>query len=150
MGQIRPLLLYFQPFLNTMTNIVQNVTIKAQVCLGLKPLNCRRIRIHWAVATPPSTTLLHSRRYIGSQWLWCLCDKNLTFSVNCLGRGIIRTFVNVKSVQKVSNSILKEKYTFKNRIFMLICFLLSFNNIKSKIYLVCEYRRTLSKIKPLY
>ena len=38
MGQTRPLFVYFCLFLNTITNIIQNLTIKAyMVCLGLEP-----------------------------------------------------------------------------------------------------------------
>ena len=52
MGQIRPLFVYFRPFLNTMTNIVQHLTIKSiDGVLGI------RTRDHRMVGEDESTEL---------------------------------------------------------------------------------------------
>ena len=41
MGQTRPLFIYFRPFLNTMTNVVQNLTIKSvDGVLGILTRDC--------------------------------------------------------------------------------------------------------------
>ena len=52
MGQTRPLFVYFRPFLNTMTNIAQHLTIKSiDDVLGI------RTRDHRMVGADESTEL---------------------------------------------------------------------------------------------
>ena len=67
MGQTRRLVAYFRPFLNTMTNIVQNSTIKLLiVCLGFQTCDHRMVDVDkstepsfWSLFTLMSSRVFH-------------------------------------------------------------------------------------------